>query len=334
MCSLYNSYFKTMLSAHFATVATLVPTDVDAHIRHHIWQEIETDEDLDSALDIVDEVAGWDARPVSARVVELGRENDGRCLAGHQGEWLSVRAGALGRALWMNASEQVERIRESIDKELLFEVEAFREARARKDAWLALRCATTLAHNLGDLSRVVEAFGKGTPHRDEMVEHYASLGHTTNFGANLDLRREFALAGHLNKAVMAHENHRFLPLREARGLRQKRAFIVPLGPLFYDWGKTVGSDRTLEENEQADVLSALLHGHEQAPHLIGYPRAIAGFHDGYAGGIERLEKKVPARLRKFIAKGAVRDALRLPEERILQRLELSYKKALEEWPGK
>ena len=32
-----GGYFALLLAAHFVTVATFVPTDVDSHIRHHAW---------------------------------------------------------------------------------------------------------------------------------------------------------------------------------------------------------------------------------------------------------------------------------------------------------
>jgi hypothetical protein len=32
---------RLRLAAHYATVATFVPTDVDAHIRHHHWMAID-----------------------------------------------------------------------------------------------------------------------------------------------------------------------------------------------------------------------------------------------------------------------------------------------------
>src|SRR5579863_3928323 len=85
------AYFRAMLAAHFATVATFVPTDVDANIRHHALTALALDE-LELACGLIDEAAGWDVRLVSARVVEVGSP-----LSGHDGEWLAVRAGALGR---------------------------------------------------------------------------------------------------------------------------------------------------------------------------------------------------------------------------------------------
>ena len=94
-------YLGIMLAAHYTTVATFVPTDVDTHIRFHIWQEIETEEALDRSIEILEEAAAWDVRAVSRRVVELPGFASSAGLPpriyGHAGEWFSVRAGALGR---------------------------------------------------------------------------------------------------------------------------------------------------------------------------------------------------------------------------------------------
>ena len=34
-------YLRLLLSAHYLTVGTFCPTDVDARIRHHVWLEID-----------------------------------------------------------------------------------------------------------------------------------------------------------------------------------------------------------------------------------------------------------------------------------------------------
>src|SRR5688572_12909664 len=50
-------YLRLLLSAHWATVGTFVPTDVDVRIRHHAWVEIEDANALGEACAIVDDVA-------------------------------------------------------------------------------------------------------------------------------------------------------------------------------------------------------------------------------------------------------------------------------------
>src|SRR5690242_9659191 len=56
-----------LLAAHYTTVATFVPTDVDAQIRFHFWQSLRDADAIAAELPVVDAVAGWDITPVSAR---------------------------------------------------------------------------------------------------------------------------------------------------------------------------------------------------------------------------------------------------------------------------
>jgi hypothetical protein len=314
-----DDYLRVMLAAHYTTVATFVPTDVDTHIRHHVWQEIDTARELESAIDVVAEAASWDPRFVSARVLEV--EGAG-AISGHAGEWLAVRAGALGRALAIGADDLAERLAAEIEREVAREADAFE--RVREDPVKALSLATISAHNCGDLSRVIEAWPKNTPRTSEFIARFAKLGHEdpTRFGG------VHHLCGHLNKQVMASENHRFLALREPRALRRSRALLLPIGPFFDRWGETIGSSELLDEKERASVLAALLFGLDAGVDRWGYHRAVAGLHRRSPGGIERLAPHVPSRLRKLVFKGPVRDALRVDESAFLARIASAYRAAL------
>src|SRR5438046_1692542 len=72
---------RLRLAAHYATVATFVPTDVDAHIRHHHWMAIDDAGVFAAARACSDEAAARDPTLVSARVTEG--------VSGHDGEWFS-----------------------------------------------------------------------------------------------------------------------------------------------------------------------------------------------------------------------------------------------------
>src|SRR6185312_2414745 len=128
---------------------------------------------------------------------------------------------------------------------------------ARGDELDLLRAATTVAHNLGDLSRVVEAW-PALEGLAELRAIYMRLGHapSARFGDR------FARAGALNKAEMADENHRFLALRKARGLRRSRDLLLPIGPFFDAWGATVATHPALDARDRAEVVAALLAVHE------------------------------------------------------------------------
>ncbi|MBS2019697.1 MAG: hypothetical protein JST00_42940 [Deltaproteobacteria bacterium] len=305
-------YLRLLLAAHFATVATFVPTDVDVRIRHHVWASLEDPSGLEARVAVVDEIASWDARLVSERTVQ---GSDGKSLSGHDGEWLSVRAGALGRALVLGATAIAEHLAAAIDRELDREQKTLADALARKaPAREALSIATVLAHNLGDLSRVVEQW----PNRPELAEHrarYTRLGHESG---------RFATAGAMNKALMALENHRFLALRKPRALRTARALLLPIGPWFDAWGETIATHEALEPRDRAEVVAALLEIHASSPDQLGCLRAIAGIHRATRGGIELYVDDLPARLRKDALRGRVREALDVSQAHFEARIQKRF----------
>jgi hypothetical protein len=320
-------YLALLLAAHYATCGTFVPTDVDTRIRHHAWQEIHGRDALRAAVAVVDRTDAWNPRAVSARVVEIPGVG---LLSGHDGEWLSVRAGALGRALQMNADELVEELTARIDAELEREARAFKVARAMRGGEVTALCvATTLAHNLGDLSRVVEEWPVRSERAQVLQTRYLRLGHEER--ARYD--GVFALAGHVNKAVMAAENHRYLPLRKPRALRRARDLILPFPPFLDAWGEHIGRHRGLDHADRGAILAALLEGHEGDPSQQSYLRAIAGLNRTSPGGIDALAREVPARLRKLIASGPVREALRVAPARFEARMANRYRAALDSYPG-
>jgi hypothetical protein len=311
-----TAYLRALLSAHYATVATFVPTDVDTRIRHHTWALVESPDALGPMVDVVDEIASLDPRWVSARTVDDER---GQALAGHQGEWFSVRAGALGRALALGATEIATRLVEAIDAELERHARVFDEAwKTNAPAERVLRLATILAHNLGDLSRVVEAW-PGRPEMAEVRARYVRLGHPDAPSP----MPAFVRAGALNKAIMALENHRFLALRKPRALRTSRALLLPIGPWFDAWGETIA--RSLEQRDVAEVVAALVETHLSSPEQQGILRALAGIHRATRGGIELYVPDLPARIRKDATRGKVREALDVTPEHFSAKMERRYK---------
>ena len=300
-----EDYLLLLLAAHFTTVATFCPTDVDVRIRQLEWAEL-SGKRLASAVDRVFEVSKWDVRPVTARYVVLGKE----VLAGHQGEWFSVMAGALGRALALGDAPIIERVTAWIEAELEREAKLVQQARAPKKASneQLLSVVTTVAHNLGDLSRVVETWRPAHAESD-LGRRYSRLTHedAARFSG------AFVYAGDLNKQFMAKENHRFLPLRPPRALRREREFILPFGPYFYDWGRMIGSTPKLEDSERGEVLMALLDMHVRRTDEHGCLRAIAGIHSTFEGGIDRLRRLLPATAAMGLALGGVQRALRQSE---------------------
>ena len=167
-----------------------------------------------------------------------------------------------------------------------------------------------MAHNLGDLSRVVSLW----PRRPSLAaarERLTRLGHAD--GATRV--PSFVAAGEINKRLMAAENHRFLALRKPRALRRARELLLPIGPWFDAWGARIATCERLDPRDRGDIMGALLHLHARAPRQAGCLRALAGLHQATAGGLASIAEFAPARLRKEIGRGAVRDAIDLPRER-------------------
>ncbi len=311
-----TAYLRMLLAAHFATVATFVPTDVDARIRHHAWWAMEEPAVLEAAVGIVDEVASWDVGAVSARVLASAEGP----LSGHDGEWLGVRAGALGRAVSLGAGDVVDRLVAAldgvVDREERILVEALDGAAPGPRAHAA---APIGAHTLGDLSRVVDAWPKLDELRP-MRARYLRLGHTDA----PTWRRPFALAGALNKGLVAQENHRFLPLRRPRGLRRARALLLPIGPWLDAWGEAVARHDALDERDRAEVVAALLEIHRSSPDQLGCLRALAGIHRATRGGLDVFSQDLPARLRKDPRGGRVRAEIDVEEPQFAARFERRY----------
>ncbi len=316
-----TAYIELLLSAHYATVATFVPTDVDARIRHHAWQAMTDPQEVARAVEVVDRVATWDVHPVSARVFDSKAHGT---LSGHDGEWFSVRAGALARAAQLGAVDLAEAIAKRIDGELDREEAIFREAlehdKGAAGSADVLRIATILAHNLGDLSRVAAEWPKNE-FLQTIRDRYKRLGH----GDAAVPRPLFTTAGTINKAIMAHENHRFLPLRKPRGLRASRSLLLPIGPWLDTWGETIAKSELLEQRDRAEVLEALLEVHARDATQEGCLRAIAGLHRATRGGIEIYVPDLPARMRKDALRGRVRDALDVTVDHFAARIDRRYR---------
>jgi hypothetical protein len=294
-------YLRYLLSAHYTTVGTFCPTDVDQRIRLHHWESLPR-EYMHDALACVLEVAAWPVLPVSARVVHV----DDEAFSGHQGEWLSVVAGALGRALVLDDKRAVARCEAFIDAELAREANAFVRAAKAEEPGTTLCLATTIAHNLGDLSRVVETWKPA-------VRAHGDRYHRLGFSEDGGFGKAFVLAGELNKAMMALENHRFLSLRDARVLRQSRSWLLPFGPYLYGWGEMLGSCTEFDDRERAEILAGLLITHGRRRAEQGVLRAIASMNQVVPGGVLALGSHLEANVRSLLLSGGVQQALRVSE---------------------
>lgn len=153
-------YFALCMAAHFATVATYVPTDVDSKIRGHCWSDGD-EQVLVEQFQVLKNALVWDVSAVSRRVVWIPQQAKGKGLidgpiSGHDGEWLGVLVGAFGAFLRVGNVKLAAEAEHLIEQELEREAVAFRECRLMKPSvdsdTRLLKLAAILTHNVGTSS--------------------------------------------------------------------------------------------------------------------------------------------------------------------------------------
>ena len=292
-----EDYFALCLACHHATVATFVPTDVDAKIRGTLWQQREDPAALRRMFDLALQAMTWDISRISTRYTQLSGVGP---VSGHNGEMLGVLAGALGGFLKNEDAEYAQKAADSIDAELKREAHEFRfvlnlvrtQPQEMRFAIELLRLSTSLTHNCGDLDQGISFWSNRdiyAPYR----ERFARLAHenTTPYEGT------FQIAAGLYKRIMASEGHRHYPLREVRCLRSSPDFLLPLGPFFDEWGERIARHARLSLDDRAEVLSALVSGCRKIKNQTGYYRAISGMAAALGGQLENVARRMPASLR-------------------------------------
>ncbi|HTE05004.1 MAG TPA: hypothetical protein VK824_02330 [Planctomycetota bacterium] len=151
-----TDYFALCLAAHWASVATYVPTDVDAKIRHALWFEDQPPEELARMAQLALALSRWDIRGISARWVDAaalpGAAGSAHTISGHDGERLSVLCGGMLGLLAAGDAAGAERFEHEVDGELSREAAAFHACAAQPGRELELlRLAAILTHNAGDV---------------------------------------------------------------------------------------------------------------------------------------------------------------------------------------
>ena len=284
-----EDYFAFCICCHHATVATFVPTDVDTKIRGHLWQEMHNKDSLRQMFLFTQQAMRWESDIITTRSAGISYK-----LSGHNGEWLSVLAGALGAFTRVNDHEWAERAEQAIIEELEYEAKSFQETLATKGAELELlKLAALLTHNAGDLDQGI-SFWKMTPKLQAYKDKFGRLSHENA----TPYQGMFQVAAHLYKKIMSPEGHRNYPLREVRGLRVSNDFLLPLAPFLDDWGAKLAAHRGLPDKDKAEVIGALLLGCKKIQGQVGYFRALSGMVDVLGGRFESLLSQIPAALRQ------------------------------------
>ncbi len=323
-----HAYFDLCLASHFATVGTFVPTDVDIAIREKLWSGVHDETAFAPMWSRVQEFLSWDETPVSKRFVGAGEAK----LSGHQGEWLTVAMGAYATALRIG-SECLPEIREAIENEVKREERALASLKEKflqkpenstmKDY---LSGVAAVAHNLGDLDRMFDAFS--IEDTDVLKRRVYRCGHED---ARIE-RPLFLEAGRIYQEFLASENHRNFALREPKGLRRSADFLLPFGLFLDEWGAGLvrnGFDQgVLSEGDLREIIEALVLGWKKLnPKSIytslGYARALVGIAEAL-GERAVLLNLVPPVIKKELEESGLRTLMNVKkgvfEKRIQQKV--------------
>jgi hypothetical protein len=309
-------YFRLCLSCHYLTCGTPVPTDVDNQIRLTLWPAHLPLEDALEMAELVLESRSWDFTAVTGRAAygALGGPWEKEPLSGHLGEWFTVSSGAycaLARYSDPVAKEKRRRLFDNIADEVKRHSEIFGSLWRAGDGIGALKTSASIAHNFGDLDRVMDMWDLAVD--DPLRLDYYKLA-ISPFDSNRKLRYlgRLWVAGELYKSTiegssMALENHRHFALRKARSLRKSRAFLITTGPFFDDWGGRVARNlKSAEASEDLlEVVEALKHGWERLGKTVGYGRALRGIQEECPELGSSLDKKDHTR----------RSILEMPQDR-------------------
>lgn len=285
-------YFRLCLSSHYLSCATPVPTDVDNQIRHKLWpKQLPLETALEMA-DLVIESRRWDFTLLSTRFTfgAVGTPWEKENVSGHLGEWFTVASGAycaLGQYKEGEAAQKREVLLQEIADEVNRHSEIFGSLWRAGDGIGSLKASASLAHNFGDLDRVMDMWDLSPG--DPLRLRFYKLG-ISPFDPDKKLRYlgRLWVAGELYKSqietsAMALENHRHFALRKPKCLRRAPELRVPTGPFFDDWGRTVARALATPEGKPSEdtreVIEALQHGWERLPKTVGYGRALRGIQE-------------------------------------------------------
>lgn len=296
-------YYELCLSAHWATAGSFVPTDVDNAIRWKLWQQAPA-ERVEAQARLVLESLGWDYAPVTARRIGCG---EGR-LSTHEGTWFSVAVGAYAACrgpLPRMADEILAAMRAEAERE----DRVFSEVSGAGDGVATLKACALIAHNFGDLDRVADQWELPADAPLRAALYDAAKPGSPLFGGRL------GWAGSVNRRFLGADNHRHYPLRGPRCLRRSADLLIPVGPFFDDWGRTVGRHPALSREDAAEVVRALLDGWSRLHAPAGYARALAGIVEVFPGGRRALGKLLPGGDRRMLESGALKRAMDVPQPR-------------------
>lgn len=314
-----TEYFYLCMAAHWSTAGTFVPTNVDNQIREGLWKHKDVMKHIDRMARITIDSWLWNYEQVTNRKSYNPKNN--QIMSTHEGTWLSVAIGAFCALEKNEKTELAKEVYDVILAEVEKEEKLLLELREQRDHINFLRTTALMAHNFGDLDRVIDQWEMAEDH--PVREKIYKLGHRLNKNYNPIL----AYAGQINKKFLSVENHRHMSLRQAKCLRRSYKFLVPVGPFMDSWGEVLGSTTNLTLAEKGEVVAALFEGYKRQDLAYGYARAFRGMMSALPRGLDTLEQDLPYDLVQEIRKSQFQKIADTPKEEF----EAMFKKNLEEF---
>ncbi|MBL7666305.1 MAG: hypothetical protein JNM93_14315, partial [Bacteriovoracaceae bacterium] len=194
------------------------------------------------------------------------------------------------------------------------------ELREARDHINFLRACALIAHNFGDLDRVIEQWKM--PEDNAFRKRIFKLGHQKNEAYPSSI---LPYAGQVNKRFLAVENHRHMSMRQPKCLRRSSDFLIPIGPFMREWGKILGQSSLLSLEEKGEIVAAYFEGYKRQNQAFGYARAYGGMLSALPKGIETLAPVIAFDVMAEIKKSDFTKIAERHEDEFLS----SYKKELE-----
>jgi len=260
-----TEYFHICLAAHWSTAGTFVPTDVDNQIREGLWKHKSIKKHIEKMARLTIESWSWDYEQVTNRK-SYNRLND-QVMSTHEGTWLSVAIGAYCALIKNDMPELASEVASVIVAENRKEEALLLQLKKDQDHINFLRAAPLMAHNFGDLDRVIEQWNMT---EDSFCKSIYRLGHI----ANPDYDPILVFTGTVNKKFSSKENHRHMAMRQPRCLRKSQMFLIPVGPFMDNWGSEIGKSKILTPVEKAEIIAAMYDGYVRQDQAFGYCRGF------------------------------------------------------------
>jgi hypothetical protein len=301
-----TEYFHICLSAHWATAGTFVPTDVDNQIREGLWKHGEIGRHIERMAKLTIDSWTWDYTQVTNR--KSFNFSGLQVMSTHEGTWLSVAIGAYCALIKNKKESLAQDVADVILAEISKEENLLLELREKRDHINYLRTSALMAHNFGDLDRVIDQWQMNED--DPFRKRIYKLGHRLNDSYSPILY----FTGLVNKEFLSVENHRHMSLRQPKCLRNSHKYLVPVGPFMDDWGGILGKSNELSMPDKAEIIAALFDGYNRQNQAFGYVRAFRGMILNLPDGLSSMEEFLPYDLVLEIKKSPFFEASQISKE--------------------